>query len=87
MDYCETFFLCQQQIDWCRTLSQVNQKYLFQDLYEGSWVVRSIPYGGPFELFLVQASASTTGVTKAVVCIIMSVVGAYKITLAAIRKE
>ena len=29
--------------------------------------------GGPIELFLVPASASTTGVTKAVVCDILSV--------------
>ena len=30
-------------------------------------------WGGPIELFLVPASASTTGVTKAVVCAILSV--------------
>ena len=30
-------------------------------------------WGGPIELFLVSAIASTTGVTKAVVCIILSV--------------
>ena len=38
------------------------------------WVVGSILHGvGPIELFLVPASASTTGITKAVVCIILSV--------------
>ena len=30
-------------------------------------------WGGPIELFLVPASASTTGVTKAVVCAILFV--------------
>ena len=30
-------------------------------------------WGGPIELFLVPAQCSTTGVTKAVVCAIMSV--------------
>ena len=35
------------------------------------WVVGSILHGGPIELFLVPASAP--GVTKAVVCIILSV--------------
>ena len=39
------------------------------------WVVGSIPHGGPIALFLVP-----TGVTKTVVC-------AYKITVAANRKE
>ena len=34
------------------------------------WVVGSILHGGPIELFLVPA---TTGVTKAVVCVILSV--------------
>ena len=29
-------------------------------------------WGGPIELFLVPASAQTTGVTKAVVCVILS---------------
>ena len=37
------------------------------------WVVGSILHGGPIELFLVPAIASTTGVTKAVVCVILSV--------------
>ena len=41
-------------------------------------------YQIPIELFLVPASA---GVTKAVVCIILSADDAYKITLAAYRKE
>ena len=35
------------------------------------WVIGSIPHGGPIELFLVPASAPTTGVTK--VCVILSV--------------
>ena len=30
-------------------------------------------WGGPIELFIVPISAPTTGVTKAVVCIILSV--------------
>ena len=37
------------------------------------WVVGSILHGGPIELFLVPASAPQTGVTKAVVCVILSV--------------
>ena len=38
------------------------------------WVVGSIQHGGPIELFLVPVSASsTTGVTKAVICVILSV--------------
>ena len=36
-------------------------------------MVGSILHGGPIELFLVPASCSTTGVTKAVVCVILSV--------------
>ena len=36
------------------------------------WVVGSILHGGPIELFLVPASAMT-GVTKALVCVILSV--------------
>ena len=32
------------------------------------WVIRLIPHGGPIELFLVS-----TGVTKAMVCAILSV--------------
>ena len=36
------------------------------------WVVGSILYGGTIELFLVPASSSTNGVTKAVVCVILS---------------
>ena len=36
------------------------------------WVVGSILHGGPIELFLVSSQCSTTGVTKAVVCIILS---------------
>ena len=43
---------------------------------------------GPIELFLVPASSSTTGVTKAVVCAISCLWdGAYKTTLAVDRKE
>ena len=34
-----------------------------------------------------SSQCSTTGVTKAVVCVILSVDGAYKITLAVNRKE
>ena len=34
------------------------------------WIVGSITHGGPIELFLVTA---TTGVTKVVVCAILSV--------------
>ena len=30
--------------------------------------VRSVPHGGPIELFLIPASVSMTGVTKAMVC-------------------
>ena len=37
------------------------------------WVVRAILYDGSIELFLVPASALTTGATKAVVCDILSV--------------
>ena len=37
------------------------------------WVVGSILHDGPIELFLVPASVLTTGVTKAVVCAILSV--------------
>ena len=37
------------------------------------WVVGSILHGGPIELFLVPSKCFTTGVTKAVVCVIMSV--------------
>ena len=39
------------------------------------WVSGSIPHGGPIELFLDQASSPhvTTGVTKTVVCAILSV--------------
>ena len=36
-------------------------------------IVGSIIHGGPIELFLVPASFSKTGVTKAVVCVILSV--------------
>ena len=38
-------------------------------------------WSGPIELFLVP------GVTKAVVCAILSVIGVYKTTLAVNRKE
>ena len=34
-------------------------------------LVRSIPHGGPIELFLIPASAPPTGVMKAVVCAIL----------------
>ena len=37
------------------------------------WVVGLIRHGGPIELFLIPASAPTTGITKAVVCDILSV--------------
>ena len=37
----------------------------------GRWIDPS--WGGPIELFLVPASAPKTGVTKAVVCAILSV--------------
>ena len=37
------------------------------------WVIGSIPHGGPIELFLVPASAPMTGITKAVVCVNLSV--------------
>ena len=44
----------------------------FADGSMGHWIDPSC--GGPIELFLVPASApSTTGVTKAVVCVILSV--------------
>ena len=36
------------------------------------WVVGSILHGGPIELFYRSSLCSTTGVTKAVVCVIMS---------------
>ena len=35
-------------------------------------VVGSIIHGGPFELFLIPASAPQPGLTKAMVCAIMS---------------
>ena len=47
------------------------------------WVVGSILHGEPIELFLVPAS----GITMAVVCVIMLWDGAYKRTIAANRKE
>ena len=37
------------------------------------WVVGSILHGGPIELFLVLASATQTGVTKAMVYAFLSV--------------
>ena len=37
------------------------------------WVVGSILHDGPIELFLIPASASNTGVTKTVVCVILYV--------------
>ena len=37
------------------------------------WVVGSILYGEPIELFSWSSQCSTTGVTKAVVCVILSV--------------
>ena len=37
------------------------------------WVVGSILHGGPTELISRSRKCSTTGVTKAVVCAIMSV--------------
>ena len=37
------------------------------------WVVGSILHGGPIELFIVPASYHTTGVPKAVVCVILYV--------------
>ena len=37
------------------------------------WVVGSIHHGGPIELFSRSSQCSTTGVTKAVVCVILSV--------------
>ena len=37
------------------------------------WVVGSILHGGPVELFPCFSQCSMTGVTKAVVCIILSV--------------
>ena len=37
------------------------------------WVVGSIPHGGPIELFLIPASAPRLEVTKAMVCVILSV--------------
>ena len=36
-------------------------------------VIGSIPRDGPIELFLINSQCSTTGVTKAVVCVILSV--------------
>ena len=50
------------------------------------WVVGSILHGGPIELVLVPVSVPRFGVTKAVVCVILSVDDAYKRTLAANRK-
>ena len=37
------------------------------------WIVGSILHGEIIELFLVRATGVTTGVTKAVVCAILSV--------------
>ena len=51
------------------------------------WVVWSILHGGPIELFSRSCHCSTTCVTKAVVCVILSVWDdAYKRILAANRK-
>ena len=47
-------------------------------------VTGSILYDGPTELFLIPASAL---LTQAVICDILSMDGAYKISLAANQKE
>ena len=49
------------------------------------WIIGSIPRGGPIEQFPHSIQCSTTGLTKAMVCAIL--VGAYKRSIAVIRKE
>ena len=51
------------------------------------WVVGLICHGGPIELFLIPASAPTTGITKAVVCDILSGMMHIKESLLLIRKS
>ena len=48
---------------------------MVEPLLRGKWVVRSILHGGTIELFLVPASVKNIlfGITKAVVCAILSV--------------
>ena len=48
-------------------------------LFIVQWVLRSIPYGRPIELFHIPASAPQMVVKKmALVCAILSLDGAYK---------
>ena len=49
-------------------------------------IIRSIPHGGYIELFLIP-QCSITGITKAVVCALLSLAGAYKSSLATNWKE
>ena len=37
------------------------------------WVVGLIPHGGPIEQISLYSQCSSTGVTKAVICVILSV--------------
>ena len=51
------------------------------------WVVGSILHGVDPLSYFSSSQCSTTGVAKAVVCVILSVECAYKITLATNQKE